>query len=279
MSFAEVATFLEHFEKYVRLLVPLMSRDLPLADNLWRRVFAIKEFPCHRYSVQKGSFLFKKSTSNLFTSAELNKWWKERLNTYFRHKVSSEKDFCLASQRFMLPCLYFGVDGHCYESCSDTRLSKSMPTTADYNMKINLFLQQIRILNLTYSALPQKQDLYTRYSFYLSSYSVVVNRSRMQHARMATPFVSSSLSYNPFPWFGRWSESILHSRFFGVHWGCTEMDSRTCQMDHTWWQPTRVPGGGSEVDPTCVSIQLSTPTHRLCLTSSCALRWAATLSG
>ena len=179
LSFAEVATFLQRFEKYVRLLAPLMSRDLPLADNLWRRVFAINELPCHRYSVQEGSFLFKKFTSNRFTSAELNSWWKKQLNTYFRHKVLSEKDFCLASQRFMLPCLYFGVDGHCYKSCSGTRLSKTMTTAADYNMKINLFFQQIRILNLTYSALPQEQGWYTRYGFYLPSSSMVVNRSRM----------------------------------------------------------------------------------------------------
>ena len=178
-SFAEVTTFLEHFETYVRLLASFVSRDLPLANHLWRRVFSINELPGHHYSVQEGSFLFKKFTSNRFTSAELNSWCKEQLSARFRHRVFSERDFCLVSRIFALPCLYFAVDGHCYKSCADTPLSKSMPTAADYNMKINLYLQQIRILNSMYSALPQRQGWYIRYCFYLPSSSMVTNRSRM----------------------------------------------------------------------------------------------------
>ncbi|KIM51667.1 hypothetical protein SCLCIDRAFT_33255 [Scleroderma citrinum Foug A] len=153
---ASHSTFLEHFENYVRLLASLVPRDLPLDNHLWRRVFAISELPGHRYSVQEGTFLFKKFTSNRFTSAELNHHWKDQMNAKLRQIVLDERNFCYI--HFGPSCIFFAVDNRCHDKdCPDDNLSKSSLNAANYNTRINVHFQLIRVLSLMYSALPQKQ--------------------------------------------------------------------------------------------------------------------------
>ncbi|KAL4065823.1 hypothetical protein V8B97DRAFT_1919571 [Scleroderma yunnanense] len=162
-SSAELTAFFEDFERYVHLLTSLMSRDLPLANNQWRRVFAINKLPGHCYSVQEGTFLFKKFASNRFTLAELNLRLKEELGAHLRRKVLAEQELCYRSQIFALPCLSFAVDGHCHdELCLDEHLSQSSLNAAQYNVKVDAHLQQIRILDIMYSAPSQKQGWNTR---------------------------------------------------------------------------------------------------------------------
>ncbi|KAL4065822.1 hypothetical protein V8B97DRAFT_1919570 [Scleroderma yunnanense] len=144
-SSAELTAFFNDFGIYARLLTSLMSRNLPLSDDQrWRRVFAINELPGQRYSVYEGTFLFKKFASNHFTLAELNLRWKEKLGAHLRRNVLVEQELC---------------HDHCPDrlSCSDEHLSKSSLSAVQYNMKVNVHLQQIRILDFMYSALPQEQ--------------------------------------------------------------------------------------------------------------------------
>ncbi|KAL4069230.1 hypothetical protein J3A83DRAFT_4413033 [Scleroderma citrinum] len=178
-SSAELTAFFEDFERYVHLLTSLMSRDLPLANNQWRRVFAINKLPGHCYSVQEGTFLFKKFASNRFTLAELNLRLKEELGAHLRRKVLAEQELCYRSQIFALPCLSFAVDGHCHdELCLDEHLSQSSLNAAQYNVKVDAHLQQIRILDIMYSAPSQKQGWNTRWllSLYRAVYPPIYSQ-------------------------------------------------------------------------------------------------------
>ena len=151
--------FFEVFERYFRLLFSLVSRDLPLANHQWRRVFGIKGLADNHYSVQEGTFLFKKFASNRFTFIELNLCLKEKLGALLRRRVHAEEYFCRTSGIFMLPCPFFIVDGHCpHRPCPDEHLPKSSLNAAQYNTKVNDYLQQICILELVHSALPQDRN-------------------------------------------------------------------------------------------------------------------------
>ncbi|KAL4069231.1 hypothetical protein J3A83DRAFT_4536273 [Scleroderma citrinum] len=170
-SSAELTAFFNDFGIYARLLTSLMSRNLPLSDDQrWRRVFAINELPGQRYSVYEGTFLFKKFASNHFTLAELNLRWKEKLGAHLRRNVLVEQELCRISRIFALPCLFFAIDDHCPDrlSCSDEHLSKSSLSAVQYNMKVNVHLQQIRILDFMYSALPQEQGWNVSMHWWLS---------------------------------------------------------------------------------------------------------------
>ena len=151
--------FFEVFERYFHLLFSLMSHDLPLANHQWRRVFGIKGLADNHYLVQEGTFLFKKFASNRFTFIELNLYLKERLGSLLRRRVLAEEYFCRTSGIFVLPCPFFTVDGHCpHEPCPDEHLPKSSLNAAQYNTKVDDYLQQIRILGLAYSTLPQGRN-------------------------------------------------------------------------------------------------------------------------
>jgi len=155
----ESNTFFEDFERYFRLLSSLVSCGLPLISHQWRRVLGIKGLADNYYLVQEGTFLFKKFASNRFTFVELNLRLKEKLGALLYSKVLTEENLCRTSGIFVLPCLFFTVDGHCPDRpCPDEHLPKSLLNAAQYNMKVDVHLQQIRILGLVYSALPQDRN-------------------------------------------------------------------------------------------------------------------------
>ena len=156
---AESNTFFEDFERYFRLLSSLVSHGLPVVSHQWRRVLGIKGLADNYYSFQEGAFLFKKFTSNRFTFVELNVRLKEKLGALLRCRALAQENLCCISRIFVLPCLFFTVDGHCPDRpCPDEHLPKSLLNAAQYNMRVDVHLQQIRILGLVYSALPQDRN-------------------------------------------------------------------------------------------------------------------------
>ncbi|KAI6158403.1 hypothetical protein EDD17DRAFT_1763946 [Pisolithus thermaeus] len=163
-STSEFDTFLKRFERHVRLLASIVSDEIPLraTDSRVRRVFGILPSSDYHYSVSSGTFLHRKFTQNQhLTMTDINLLMKGRLKARLRQKVLEENDISCVSQAFSTQCPYSIMHGrscsrmiHCYQQHEQ----KMSLDAAAYNAKVNVHLQQIRILDLMFSAVGYHED-------------------------------------------------------------------------------------------------------------------------
>ncbi|KAI6096326.1 hypothetical protein EDD16DRAFT_1720000 [Pisolithus croceorrhizus] len=163
-SASEIDTFLRRFERYVRLLASTVSDEIPLraTDSRVRRVFGISPSSDYHYSVSAGTFLHRKFAQNQhLTMADTNLLLKGRLKARLRQKVLEENDTSCDSQAFSTQCPYSIMHGRSCSRmihCHQQHEQKMSLDAAAYNAKVNVHLQQIRILDLMFSAVGSHED-------------------------------------------------------------------------------------------------------------------------
>ncbi|KAI6011131.1 hypothetical protein EDC04DRAFT_2959379 [Pisolithus marmoratus] len=152
---SEFDVFLRRFERYVRLLVSIVSGEIPflVTDSKVMKVFGIVQSSDCRYSVTAGTFLYRSFRQSQHLSTEINDLLRAQLRAHLRKKVVDENNVSYISQAFSTQCPYSVLHGHhCHRKhCNHQHERKAYLTAASYNMKINLHLQQIRILDLMFS--------------------------------------------------------------------------------------------------------------------------------
>ncbi|KIN93343.1 hypothetical protein M404DRAFT_515786 [Pisolithus tinctorius Marx 270] len=157
---SKLDTFLKRFEKYVRLLASVISDETPFraTDPQVRKVFGIVPLSDHNYTVRGGTFLHRRFTENRYLATEIN--LKVHLKAHLRKKVLEEYDISYVSQAFSTQCPYFVLHRRrCQQKhCNRHHVPMMSLDAALYNMKVNVHLQQIRILDLMFSAVGDHED-------------------------------------------------------------------------------------------------------------------------
>ncbi|KAI6140809.1 hypothetical protein BKA82DRAFT_4448336 [Pisolithus tinctorius] len=158
-SASEFDNFLKRFERYVRLLASVASGKIPFlaTDPQVRKVFGIAPSSNQCYSITEGTFLYRKFAQNQQLSARDIKFLlKTHLKRFLREKVTEENNMSITSQAFATQCPYSVLHdrSHCRVARCHQQHERRMALNAvSYNNKVNLHLQQIRILDLLFSAM------------------------------------------------------------------------------------------------------------------------------
>ncbi|KAI6094990.1 hypothetical protein F5141DRAFT_1275237 [Pisolithus sp. B1] len=159
---AELDIFLKCFERYVRLLISIVSNEIPFraTDSKVMKVFGIVPLHDRSYSVMAGTFLHRRFQQNRYLSTEINDLLMAQLQAHLRKKLQDESDASLISGAFATHCPYSIIHGcSCYRRhCNQQHERRLCLNAASYNMKINLHLQQIRILDLMFSVVGSHGD-------------------------------------------------------------------------------------------------------------------------
>ncbi|KAI6141023.1 hypothetical protein BKA82DRAFT_4205805 [Pisolithus tinctorius] len=162
---SEFDNFLRRFERYIRLLASIVSGDIPLraTDPQVRKVFGIVPSSDHHYSITTGSFLHRKFTQNRHLSADIDLLLNARLKERLRQKVVEENNISCIARAFSPPCPFSLLhDCRCYTTrCNHQHLRRTSLNAALYNMKVNLHLQQILILDLMFTVVGGYKDWYS----------------------------------------------------------------------------------------------------------------------
>lgn len=167
---AQIDTFLKRFESYVSLLVSVVSHDIPLppADPHVRKVFGIVPSTDHHYTITEGTFLHKRFAHNRHLSADIDLLLNAQLKARLRQKVLKEDNMISVARAFSTQCPYLVLhDHHCPEKdCGHQHWKRTSLNATMYNMKVNLHLQQIHILDL-FSVAGKYEDWHARMTSWL----------------------------------------------------------------------------------------------------------------
>ncbi|KAI6096327.1 hypothetical protein EDD16DRAFT_1879027 [Pisolithus croceorrhizus] len=159
---AEFDNFLRRFERYIHLLNSVVSDEIPLraTDPKVMKVFGIVPSSDHNYSVIAGTFLHRRFEQNRYLPTEINGLLKAQLQAHLRNKFSEENDAFRISQAFSPQCPYSIMHGLHYDGqqCNQQHEQRLHLNAASYNMKINIHLQQIRILDFMSSVMGSHGD-------------------------------------------------------------------------------------------------------------------------
>ncbi|KAF9230374.1 hypothetical protein BU15DRAFT_83712 [Melanogaster broomeanus] len=151
VTLQELTVFLRRYYAYARLLFLAASHNDPSAI------------------IRSGSswFLSSQHTSTLnniphlppFTRQDFTTLLKRRLHDHLYVKVNAENKQCYEAKVFS-QCLSFTMNDHCnYVGCPREHVRRKFLNQAQYNSRVGVHLQQMRILQLVYSAQPQLKRL------------------------------------------------------------------------------------------------------------------------
>ncbi|KAI5983876.1 hypothetical protein EDC04DRAFT_3098745 [Pisolithus marmoratus] len=154
--------FLRRFERYARHLISIVSEEIPFraTDSGVMKIFGITLSSDRCYSIKAGTFLHNRSKQSRYLSVEINHLLKTQLQAHLRKKVLAENDVSCTSRAFSTQCPYSILhDRHCcLKPCNQMHERRTSLDATWYNLKINIHLQQIRILDVTFSALENDRD-------------------------------------------------------------------------------------------------------------------------
>ncbi|KAI6022560.1 hypothetical protein EDC04DRAFT_2606960 [Pisolithus marmoratus] len=161
----EFALFLRKFYTYSHLLYTVASQNDPVGERGVRKLFGITQLSDGQYVVQTGSFILatpsaesttedERTNSSLYTHSHITDILKERVRSYLRYQVKAETGLCNNAKVFS-QCLLHAINGSCnYGKCKQQHVPLSSLDSAQYNARVGIHLQQMRILQLVYSAFP-----------------------------------------------------------------------------------------------------------------------------
>ncbi|KAI6165389.1 hypothetical protein EDD17DRAFT_1754090 [Pisolithus thermaeus] len=164
----EVTLFLRKFYIYSQLLYTVASHKDPVGGYGIRKLFGITQLSVDQYAVQPNSFISPtpgaKSpsddahTNRLYTHGQITCALKERVRLHLRFQVSAETRLCHKAKVFS-QCLLYAVNGFCnYAKCKQRHAPLSSLDSTQYNAQVDIYLQQMRILQLVYSAFPEMRE-------------------------------------------------------------------------------------------------------------------------
>ncbi|KAI6044090.1 hypothetical protein EDC04DRAFT_459876 [Pisolithus marmoratus] len=168
---SQVDNFLRRFERYVRLVVSVVSDEIPFraTNSQVQKVFGIVPSSDLHCSFAAGSFLHRRFTQNRHLSADVDLLLKTQLKAHLRQKVLEESNvFCIA-RAFSTQCPYSLLhDRPCrMANCNQQHLRRTSLNATLYNMRVNLHLQQMRILDLMFSVVGEYKDWHARMTAWL----------------------------------------------------------------------------------------------------------------
>ncbi|KAG6332615.1 hypothetical protein ID866_6474 [Astraeus odoratus] len=159
--------FLREFYAYAHLLYIVASHNDPVGEPIIRQLFGITDLGNGTYVVHPGSFLPVSvsetdpalndvpTNTDLHSHKTLTDDLRERLRKHLREKVVAETTLCYNAKIFS-QCLSYIIHGACnYIGCLQQHASLSSLDSAQYNMRVGIHLQQMRILQLMFSAFPE----------------------------------------------------------------------------------------------------------------------------
>ncbi|KAI6011661.1 hypothetical protein BKA83DRAFT_630943 [Pisolithus microcarpus] len=164
----DFAHFLRTFYTYSHLLYTIASHSDPVGVHRIRRLFGIAQLSDDQYVVQPGSFILttpntksttegvdERTTAPSYSHGQITDALKERVRSYLRYQVKAETRLCYNS-KILSQCLLYAIIGSCnYANCKQQHDPLSSLDSTQYNARIGLHLQQMRILQLVYSAFPE----------------------------------------------------------------------------------------------------------------------------
>ncbi|KAI6128061.1 hypothetical protein EDD16DRAFT_1824810, partial [Pisolithus croceorrhizus] len=129
----------------------------PFAEEVYQMG---EEFSNRGEEAMAGTFLHRRFQQNRYLSTEINDLLMAQLQAHLRKKLQDESDASLISGAFATHCPYSIIHGcSCYRRhCNQQHERRLCLNAASYNMKINLHLQQIRILDLMFSVVGSHGD-------------------------------------------------------------------------------------------------------------------------
>ncbi|KAI6137060.1 hypothetical protein F5141DRAFT_1209364 [Pisolithus sp. B1] len=165
----DFAHFLRKFYTYSHLLYIITSHSDPVGGCGVRRLFGITQLPDDQYEVQPGSFISatpravstdddEKINPSAYTHGQITAALKERVRLHLRYQVNAETRLCNNAKVFS-QCLLHAINGSCnYLGCKQQHVSLSSLDSTQYNARVGIHLQQMRILQLVYSAFPEMRE-------------------------------------------------------------------------------------------------------------------------
>ncbi|KAI6165390.1 hypothetical protein EDD17DRAFT_225914 [Pisolithus thermaeus] len=165
----EFALFLRKFYTYSHLLYTVASQNDPVGGRGIRKLFAITQLSDDQYVVQTGSFILsvpntesttedERKEASSYTHGQITNALKERVRSYLRYQVKAETGLCNNAKVFS-QCLLYSINGSCnYAKCKQQHVPLSSLDSAQYNARVGIHLQQMRILQLVYSAFPEMRE-------------------------------------------------------------------------------------------------------------------------
>ncbi|KAI6011658.1 hypothetical protein BKA83DRAFT_4482953 [Pisolithus microcarpus] len=165
----EFALFLRKFYTYSHLLYTVASQNDPVGGRGIRKLFGITQLSDDQYVVQTGSFILpipgaesttedERTNASQYTHGQITNALKERVRSYLRYQVKAETGLCNNAKVFS-QCLLYSVNGSCnYAKCKQQHVPLSSLDSAQYNARVGIHLQQMRILQLVYSAFPEMRE-------------------------------------------------------------------------------------------------------------------------
>ncbi|KAI6046365.1 hypothetical protein EDC04DRAFT_2598161 [Pisolithus marmoratus] len=165
----EFALFLRKFYTYSHLFYTVASHNDPVGGRGIRKLFGITQLSDDQYVIQAGSFILTTpsavSTSDgeltnalSYTHGQITNALKERVRLHLRGRVDAETRLCHNSRVFS-QCLLHITNSSCKNAkCEQQHVPLSSLDSAQYNARVGLHLQQMRILQLVYSAFPETRE-------------------------------------------------------------------------------------------------------------------------
>ncbi|KAI6128736.1 hypothetical protein EDD16DRAFT_1739250 [Pisolithus croceorrhizus] len=164
----EVTLFLRKFYIYSQLLYTIASHRDPVGMYGIRKLFGITQLSVDEYAVQPNSFILPTPgvespsddvhTNRSYTHGEITCALKECVRRHLRFQVSAETRLFHNAKVFS-QCLLYAVNGFCnYAKCKQRHVPLSSLDSTQYNAQVDIYLQQMRILQLVYSAFPEMRE-------------------------------------------------------------------------------------------------------------------------
>ncbi|KAG0703072.1 hypothetical protein DFH29DRAFT_804090 [Suillus ampliporus] len=168
----EMASFLQTFHTYARLLYQFSTLPDPLECRDIQRLFSIVPLSGDKFLIPSGTFLHSSATETPqnyrrvsvhqfgYTVSRRNATELIRLSirTVLKDKVLAVDEMCCDAPVF-LQCLSFVVFGTCWRAqCSQEHVTIWDLDRVQYNAHVAIHIQQILILQLLYSAHPSTKQ-------------------------------------------------------------------------------------------------------------------------
>ncbi|KIK18633.1 hypothetical protein PISMIDRAFT_109068 [Pisolithus microcarpus 441] len=160
------ALFLRKFYTYSHLFYTVASHNDPVGGRGIRKLFGIVQLSDDQYVMQPGSFILatpstasssdgEQTNPSPYSHGQITHALKERVRLHLRYQVDAETLLCHNAKVFS-QCLIYIITGSCNSAkCKQQHVSLSSLDSAQYNARIGIHLQQMRILQLVYSAFPE----------------------------------------------------------------------------------------------------------------------------
>ncbi|KAF9231325.1 hypothetical protein BU15DRAFT_82546 [Melanogaster broomeanus] len=164
VTLQELTVFLRRYYAYARLLFLVASHNDPIGNNNIRKLVGITKVSHDKFNIYPGAFLSDQPTSTVdnahqtppsFSKIALTRLLRKRMRKHLHVNVSAENKYCYKAKVFSQCLSFFMKNDACkYDRCHQEHVPMKLLNQTQYNDRVGVHLQQMRILQLVYSAQP-----------------------------------------------------------------------------------------------------------------------------